>query len=107
MHARDCFVLRFGQEPFARSHVAYFSLRLLVITTAPRPSTAARCIWPPVYARFSVGEQGLYEPLVLGCIPKHETPDGREAFNKDVYWFSMSPRPGSDLADSYKVWTDK
>jgi hypothetical protein len=25
---------------------------------------------PPIYSRFSTGNQGLHEPLLLGCLPK-------------------------------------
>jgi hypothetical protein len=52
---------------------------------------------PPVYARWSTGEQAVCEPVTLMCIPKLETPKGRESYYKDVYWFSMDPLPKSNF----------
>ncbi|KAI4608894.1 hypothetical protein J4E83_008933 [Alternaria metachromatica] len=58
---------------------------------------------PPIYARWSTGEQAIHEPLVLMCIPKIETRTGRESYNKDADWFSVDPNPGSDFENEFNL----
>jgi hypothetical protein len=43
---------------------------------------------PPIYARWSTGRQGLFPPLLLGCIPEQLTSQNKEF---DVIWFSIEP----------------
>jgi hypothetical protein len=46
---------------------------------------------PPIYSRWSTGEQALHEPIVLMCLPKLETKPGRESYTKAVDWFTVNP----------------
>jgi hypothetical protein len=50
---------------------------------------------PPIYARWSTGEQAVCEPVVLMCLPKPELVKRKESFFKDVDWFSMEPASNS------------
>jgi len=57
---------------------------------------------PPIYARWSTGEQAVYDPLVLMCLPKLETKTGRESYHKRADWFCMELAQNSELE---KTWT--
>jgi hypothetical protein len=60
---------------------------------------------PPIYARWSTGEQANREPLVLMCFPKPESFKGRESYYKDVEWFTMKPRPNSSFETLWRnMW---
>lgn len=60
---------------------------------------------PPIYARFSVGNQGIYEPLVLMCIPQPVPSDSKGHSYNAVYWYSMKPVPNSNFASVYHTRT--
>ncbi|KAL1794663.1 hypothetical protein ACET3X_006479 [Alternaria dauci] len=66
---------------------------------------------PPIYSRWSTGEQALYEPIVLMCLPQLETKLGRESYNKSVDWFTMDPLVGSKFSQEVMyqstVWTEE
>lgn len=47
---------------------------------------------PPIYSRWSTGDQAVYEPIVLMCLPQLETKAGRESYKKAVDWFSVLPK---------------
>ncbi len=61
---------------------------------------------PPIYPRWSTGDQGLYEPLVLMCIPVSESFKGRESLKKVVDWYSMDPTPKAPFETFWiRVWS--
>lgn len=62
---------------------------------------------PPIYGRWSVGDQGIYEPLILMCVPKPDTKECRASYFKDVYWYSMEPVPDTSFAQYYRLGTRK
>jgi hypothetical protein len=56
---------------------------------------------PPVVTSWSTGAQAVYEPLVLMCLPKPETTQGRESYHKETAWFCMEPAPDSAFQKSW------
>ncbi|KAI2486325.1 hypothetical protein Ptr902_00458 [Pyrenophora tritici-repentis] len=59
---------------------------------------------PPVYTRWSTGEQGTCEPLILGCLPRHETTKGRESYLKIADWYSLETT--SQNPTFRRMWDD-
>jgi hypothetical protein len=88
-------------------------LSMIVRQFGPSFSTVIVCPWiqadgsgwnriydtvnrPPVYTRYSTGDQGLYAPLLFGCLPKECIgPPSREWYHKEVFWFTIEPRPAT------------
>jgi hypothetical protein len=88
-------------------------LSMIIRQIGPSFSTVIVCPWiqadgigwnriydtvnrPPVYTRYSTGEQGLDAPLLFGCLPKESIgPHSREWHFKEVFWFTIEPRPGT------------
>ncbi|KAI4692872.1 uncharacterized protein J4E88_001242 [Alternaria novae-zelandiae] len=56
---------------------------------------------PPIITRWSTGEQGVHEPLILGCLPKEHIAGTREWYHKDAYWFALEPKPNTAFSNAW------
>jgi hypothetical protein len=97
-HPSDRHLAIFKYESSA-SLIARVSHRSLVIVCPyiPADGTGWERIWdtknrPPIIVRWSTGQQAVYPPLILGCLPKPNSGVGKEALVKDVHWFCLEPK---------------
>ncbi len=60
---------------------------------------------PPFYTRWSVGGQGVFRVLLVGCLPKPHSTTGREWISKEVYWCSLVPKQGTEFEKTWnRIW---
>jgi hypothetical protein len=91
-HPADRDFVVFKDEPkvaaVARYGAAPTCYGLVIVCPLIRSSgTGWDCIWdqtnrPPMMVRHSVGDQGVYEPLLMGYLPQCESTHGRESYHK-------------------------
>ncbi|KAI4604614.1 hypothetical protein J4E80_011013 [Alternaria sp. BMP 0032] len=60
---------------------------------------------PPVYARWSTGQQAHRPPVVLGCIPRQNLTQPSSNRPYDVMWFFIDPTPNDRPAWAIGLYT--